>query len=295
MSRQGWEKWWWNAWLTDTALQGTSESTRGIWINLLGYMWVDDVSELKLSTRQFCQFGNCSEASMEVFLDEAQALGFCYASREPNGHITVTSRRRKRGEKTRKNNALRQRRYYASRKPNAPNDGVEVDVDVEEERKIPLTGYEKKAKPASQRSQGQSPRQTGTNPRRSPPSASPVVPEGLCRESWEGYLIHRRENRMRVLKPKSQERLMRWLAEQGPPETQAAIVDQTVRNGWTGLFELKTTKPNGSDYDKPIRGSFEWQTERARERLERIEASEVLGSDEAPVRQALGTGTRTRD
>lgn len=32
---------------------------------------------------------------------------------------------------------------------------------------------------------------------------------------------------------------MRWLVEQGPPEIQAAIVEQTVRNNWQGLFELK--------------------------------------------------------
>ena len=41
-------------------------------------------------------------------------------------------------------------------------------------------------------------------------------------------------------------RQQRWLAEQ--PD-QAAVIDQTIRNGWTGLFELKT-KP-----DKPRRGN----------------------------------------
>ena len=32
---------------------------------------------------------------------------------------------------------------------------------------------------------------------------------------------------------------MKWLVEQGDHDIQAAIVDTTIRNGWTGLFELK--------------------------------------------------------
>lgn len=76
-------------------------------------------------------------------------------------------------------------------------------------------------------------------PRQSPPTASPVVPDGLCQQSWEAYLKHRRDNRKTKLKQVSVQRLQRWLVEQGDESTQAAIVDETIRNGWTGLFELK--------------------------------------------------------
>ena len=97
---------------------------------------------------------------------------------------------------------------------------------------------------------------------------------------------------MRTLKPKSQERLMRWLVDQGPPETQAAIVDKSIRNNWTGLFELNTTTRNGNDnYDKPIRGSADWYAERDREReRKRLDAEapgRLLEGDDGVVWEKL--------
>lgn len=169
------------------------------------------------------------------------------------------------------------------------------DPDPEEEKRKTKKSNQKKV--ASQRAQGQSPRQQGTNPRRSPPTASPVVPEGLCQQSWDAYLKHRRESRKSTLKPVSQIRLMRWLVDQGTPETQAAIVDQTIRNGWTGLFELKhNTKVNGNDnYDRPIRGSADWHAERDRKRMDELEAREVLDAHEGTLRGETMDGEAWRD
>ena len=58
-------------------------------------------------------------------------------------------------------------------------------------------------------------------------------------EAFDEYLEYRKEERMRKLKPRSIDRLKTWLMEQGDAEHQRKIIDQTIRNGWIGLFELK--------------------------------------------------------
>lgn len=68
--------------------------------------------------------------------------------------------------------------------------------------------------------------------------------------AWTEYQQHRRAIRARKLTPASEIRLQTWLADQGPPETQRAIVDQSIRNGWTGLFELKR-KRGAAAIDSP--------------------------------------------
>ena len=77
-------------------------------------------------------------------------------------------------------------------------------------------------------------------------AAGYLAVEGLDLGSWERYEKYRRETKLKKLKPASVAKQQRWLAEQ--PD-QAAVVDQTIRNGWTGLFELKTKD------DKPRRGN----------------------------------------
>ena len=69
--------------------------------------------------------------------------------------------------------------------------------------------------------------------------ATPAPLGGLNQAAWEDYQQHRCDIRVKPLKPKSIQRLQRWLVKQGNATVQAAIIDQTIRNGWTGLFELK--------------------------------------------------------
>ena len=165
------------------------------------------------------------------------------------------------------------------------------DPDPEEEKRKTKKSNQKKV--ASQPSTAESPRS-----RRPPPSASTlVIPDGLCQQSWEAYIQYRRESRKPTLKPVSQTRLMRWLVDQGTAETQAAIVDQSIRNSWTGLFELKpNSKVNGNDhYDRPIRGSADWYAERRKRRMDELEATEVLGVDDGPVRGETLDGEAWRE
>lgn len=79
--------------------------------------------------------------------------------------------------------------------------------------------------------------------------AAPLVvyPDGLNTQAWDEYLQHRREIKARKLKSNSEAKLQRFLIQQGNGEVQQAIVDQTVRNGWTGLFELKGKRPTPKD------------------------------------------------
>lgn len=67
----------------------------------------------------------------------------------------------------------------------------------------------------------------------------PPYPPGMDRLAWDEYTRYRQSIKARKLKPRSEQSMQAWLAEQGPPETQRAIVEQTIRNGWTGLFEIK--------------------------------------------------------
>lgn len=68
------------------------------------------------------------------------------------------------------------------------------------------------------------------------------LPKTLNIESWNEYLEHRTATRAGKLKPKSVEKLVLWLIAQGGHEVQAQIIDQSIRNGWKGLFELKGEK-----------------------------------------------------
>jgi phage replication O-like protein O len=82
---------------------------------------------------------------------------------------------------------------------------------------------------------------------RARPRVDPILPNGLNLIAWGEYLEHRRAIKARKLKTVSVEKLAAWLVNQGDAKTQQQIVDQTVRNGWTGLFELKGGNGNAKN------------------------------------------------
>ena len=61
----------------------------------------------------------------------------------------------------------------------------------------------------------------------------------LNQNALRAYQQHRKTIRAKKLKPKSEKAMIAWLIEQGDHNIQQAVVDQTIRNGWTGLFALK--------------------------------------------------------
>ena len=79
--------------------------------------------------------------------------------------------------------------------------------------------------------------------------AEPSLPavQGLDTAAWERWLAYRADIR-KPLKPASHQAAMTALARYG--SKQSAVVDQSISNGWQGLFDLKpgatiaaTTKP----------------------------------------------------
>jgi len=66
-----------------------------------------------------------------------------------------------------------------------------------------------------------------------------VFPEKLNLPFWENYIEYRKQNKKKKLKSESESLLILWLIKQGDYEKQQKIIEQTIRNGWTGLFEIK--------------------------------------------------------
>lgn len=267
MSNKPWEQWYWKDWLSDTELQSASPSTRGIWVNLLGRMWQMEASELKLSTAQFCRLAGCTEDELKQFLEEAQALGFCYASRQSNSDITVTSRRRQRQEKARKNNAERQRRYYQKHKPNAHSDATDPDPDPDPEEKKKITP------PYSPPPSDQSPKAKKAPQRAAfrPPDLSEVM--AYCDERGNGvdaeaWMDHYTSNG--------------WRVGRNPMKDWKAAVRTWERNNGSNGYGRRETA-----VERTRREQQEW--------LERRQADEVLASDGGDLRATVGEGVRVDD
>jgi len=116
-------QWYPSDWMNDVELQSASPLSRGIWINALCRMfWKKERGKITGSAEILARLFNCNEAEFAVFLKEAQTLGFCEVSHNNNGDITLINRRMLRDDKERKNNRIRQKRYYEKHKPNGePN------------------------------------------------------------------------------------------------------------------------------------------------------------------------------
>jgi hypothetical protein len=83
-------------------------------------------------------------------------------------------------------------------------------------------------------------RSRGSLRRASPPDIPfPQPPLGLDIPTWERWLAYRKDTG-KPIKPASIEAAMNALARFG--EYQAAVVTQSIANGWQGLFDLKPSK-----------------------------------------------------
>lgn len=60
----------------------------------------------------------------------------------------------------------------------------------------------------------------------------------MFRAAWDEWLCYRRERRLPAYKPQTRKRQLATLAEWGADAASAAIND-SIRNGWSGLFEPK--------------------------------------------------------
>ena len=65
------------------------------------------------------------------------------------------------------------------------------------------------------------------------------------KKAWEDYVEYRRQSKLKKLLPMSVERQWTKMADVGP-EVAIEAIDQTIANGWMGLFlppELRDTSP----------------------------------------------------
>lgn len=76
-------------------------------------------------------------------------------------------------------------------------------------------------------------------------AASPAPPAGLNPDAWDRWAIYRSSIKKPIKAP-SLELAQKQLAAHGG--NQDAVVDQSIANGWTGLFDLKS---NGNGNHKP--------------------------------------------
>ena len=105
-------------WLSDPQLKMASHESKGIWIDLLCYMWeAPDRGTLTGTTQEYCRMIGTTEPEFIRFIDEAKRLKFASVT-ESNGKVTLENRRMMREEKDRKNNALRQARFKSNAKCN---------------------------------------------------------------------------------------------------------------------------------------------------------------------------------
>jgi hypothetical protein len=79
--------------------------------------------------------------------------------------------------------------------------------------------------------------------RKAPDGAPDVFPEGLDVRSWERWLAYRKEIG-KSLKPASIPSAQQALVKYG--DQQAAVVEQSIANGWQGLFALKAGQAGGA-------------------------------------------------
>uniref|UniRef100_A0A6M3LIK8 Putative replication protein n=1 Tax=viral metagenome TaxID=1070528 RepID=A0A6M3LIK8_9ZZZZ len=106
-------------WLADPLLKMVCHQTKGIWIDILCYLWESpDRGKLEGKDEQFIKMLSCTTQEWETFCADASVTKFADVTKS-NGIVTVCNRRMYREEKYRKNTRIRVNRFRAKRKSNA--------------------------------------------------------------------------------------------------------------------------------------------------------------------------------
>lgn len=99
-------------WLSDPQLRLASPSTRGIWIDLLCYMWeAPERGKLIISNEGLMKLTGANNGDIEQFFKEANQLSFCDICVTNNGMSQICNRRMYREAKSKEYNRLRQKKY----------------------------------------------------------------------------------------------------------------------------------------------------------------------------------------
>lgn len=87
-----------------------------------------------------------------------------------------------------------------------------------------------------------SPREEKRREEVEPDGSTPSIPHGLDLPTWERWVEYRKRIG-KALKPASMPAAQKAMAAFG--DTQAAVVEQSIANGWQGLFALKSAQAMG--------------------------------------------------
>jgi len=123
-------------------------------------------------------------------------------------------------------------------------------------------------------------------------------PPQLNIEAWNEWKAYRRENKMKAYKPsaRSEGVAVNNLIKlsKGDHHTQLLIVQQSMANGYQGLFEVKTNEANKSGNDQAGRNSSEERVNSAleKQRAEFFSGSEVMESNDPLLHDEMGNQER---
>ena len=105
-------------WLSDPELRMASHSTKGIWIDMLCYMWESsERGRLRGNFVQIQKLVSATDKDIHTFMDEAMTLKFCDVT-ERNNFVTITNRRMYQDYLNKQNTRLRVQRYRKKQKCN---------------------------------------------------------------------------------------------------------------------------------------------------------------------------------
>ncbi|WP_243546185.1 YdaU family protein [Pseudodesulfovibrio tunisiensis] len=75
-------------WLSEPEVRRLSLASRGIWIDILAYMWLEEEQgKLEAGIPELARMCGASESEIEAFLREAERVGLCSVSRFCPGDV----------------------------------------------------------------------------------------------------------------------------------------------------------------------------------------------------------------
>jgi len=105
-------------WLSDPELKMASHSTKGVWIDMLCFMWESSERGLLRGTKeQLIRMLGATERDFDLFIEEAKTLQFADVT-ICNENVTVINRRIHQEYKDKQNTRLRVQRHRAKQKSN---------------------------------------------------------------------------------------------------------------------------------------------------------------------------------
>lgn len=211
-------------WKRDTQVQMASMETRGVWIEMICCMWdAPDRGKLTGDRQLLSRLLGCEVSVLNRSLIEIERLKIADVT---NGHneVTIVNRRMSREQKGRDDARLRKQR----------------------QRKA-STSHKKVTSPSSS--------STSSSPSKNKKGVVKIeLPEWLSKKTWGDFLAHRKQLKS-PMTDEAQKRMIKKLEnlkDDGHDPEQ--ILDQSMVNGWKGIFSIKQEYSEKSEREKFLNG-----------------------------------------